>query len=225
MRLRSHASVLGIDAAWTPSNASGVALITKKAGRWRCARVSDSYHSFANAEPLGSSAGHRLDVERLLNKCRQLLGGAQPQVVAVDMPIGTTPIVARRPADREVSRRFGGAKCSTHSPTRTRPGEVSTDFMRQFGKAGFRCDFGRSAQGDRLIEVYPHVALLALANSACRLPYKAQKTNSYWRQISIEERRRKLLAQWRRILVLLRRHIDGIGLELSRKESISSRRR
>jgi hypothetical protein len=34
-RKRTHASVLGIDAAWTPGNASGVALITKKAGNVR----------------------------------------------------------------------------------------------------------------------------------------------------------------------------------------------
>jgi predicted RNase H-like nuclease len=213
---QTRASVLGIDAAWTPGNASGVALITKKAGRWHCVRVSDGYHSFANSDPSTNSACQRLHAEQPLSKCRELLDGDQPQVVALDMPIGIKPIVARRTADRKVSRRFGHAGCSTHSPTPTRPGEVSTDFVSQFAGAGFHCDFGRSTQGDNLIEVYPHVALLALAGSASRLPYKAQKTKKYWPQVSIEERRRKLLAEWGRILALLRRYIDGIDLEISR---------
>jgi predicted RNase H-like nuclease len=98
---------------------------------------------------------------------------------------------------------------------------VSTDFVRQFAESGFRCDFGRLKQGNSLIEVYPHVALLALANSARRLPYKAQKTNNYWRKASIEERRRNLLTQWVRILALLRRHIDGIDLKLPKVERTS----
>jgi len=91
---------------------------------------------------------------------------------------------------------------------------VSRDFVDQFEKAEFQCDFGRSEQEHNLIEVYPHVALLALARSVCRLPYKAQKTNKYWPKVRIEERRRRLLVQWVKILSLLRRHIDGIDLEI-----------
>jgi predicted RNase H-like nuclease len=94
--------------------------------------------------------------------------------------------------------------------------------VRQFAKAGFTCDFGSSTPGDNLIEVYPHVALLALATTTVfRLPYKAQKTKKYWPQESIEERRRKLLAEWGRILALLRRHIDGIERELPKAKRTS----
>jgi predicted RNase H-like nuclease len=214
---RTRASVLGIDAAWTPGNASGVALITQKARRWHCVRVSHSYPSFANGDP----ASQRLNVELLLNKCRDLLDGVPPRVVAVDMPIGTKRIEARRAADREVSQRFGHAGCSTHSPTPTRPGEVSTDFVSQFEKAGFRCNFGPSAQENSMIEVYPHVALLALASSVFRLPYKAEKTDKYWPDVLIEERRRNLLAQWVRILDLLGEHIHAIALALPSAEHTS----
>jgi predicted RNase H-like nuclease len=89
---------------------------------------------------------------------------------------------------------------------------VSTDFVRQFDKAGFRCDFGKSVRGNNLIEVYPHVALLALASSAFRVPYKALKTKCYWPEESIEKRRKSLLVQWVSILALLRKHIAGIDL-------------
>jgi predicted RNase H-like nuclease len=62
--------------------------------------------------------------------------------------------------------------------------------------------------------VYPHVALLALAQAQTRLPYKYGKTTTYWRGLPLQERRSRLISQWREIVRLLDRHIDGINLIL-----------
>src|SRR5690348_14948406 len=40
-------TVLGIDAAWTNTAPSGVALLRPSAGGWECVAVAPSYHSFA----------------------------------------------------------------------------------------------------------------------------------------------------------------------------------
>ena len=100
----------------------------------------------------------------------------------VDMPIGNLPISGRRSADDQVSREFGHAACSVHSPTAERPGAVSTAFVQGFQGAHYQCDFGAGVPAGALIEVYPHVALLALAQAERRLPYKATKTATYWKR-------------------------------------------
>ena len=211
-------AVLGIDAAWTLSHASGVALIVRHGTRWQCLRLAASYAGFIGGERSESLAGTPIQVPQVLTACAALLDGLSPRVVAVDMPIGNAPISARRAADNHVSREFGHAACSVHSPTAKRPGAVSAAFVQGFQAARYQCDFGAGAPAaaptGAIIEVYPHVALLALAQAERRLPYKATKTATYRKGVPMQERRSRLISQWRDILRLLDRHIDGIDLIL-----------
>ena len=102
------AAVLGIDAAWTARNPSGVALALQIGSSWRLIRASASYADFLNevagARPMGGPAA----VPALLDRARILAGGEPVLVVAVDMPLSFEKIVSRRVSDNAVSRAFRG---------------------------------------------------------------------------------------------------------------------
>jgi predicted RNase H-like nuclease len=214
MRLEGKA-VLGIDAAWTDGEPSGVALLQRKGSRWQCVRAAPSYSAFCGSfewtEPF---SGAPIDVHELLRACRQLLGAAQPAAVAVDMPLATTRIEGRRRADDEVSRRFGHCKCAVHSPSRVRPGETGRRLERGFAQAGYSLATTECNGLPALLEVYPHVALLGLSGRSERLPYKAGKTTTYWRGQLAESRKRRLGEEWAAIIACLQQQIDGIDLPL-----------
>lgn len=209
-------AVLGIDAAWTSHNPSGVSLWQRRQGRWKCVRVSPSYAAFSGtiAEP----DCHQVDVKKILSTCRSLIGDCPIAVVGVDMPIGKGPITGRRAADNEVSKRFSKQHCATHSPTPTRPGKVGELLSTQFSEAGFKPVFEANAIAPALIEVYPHVSLLAIARYGCptgrpyneniRLPYKASKTKTYWKHVPIADRKKRLILVWRDIMARLEQFAD-----------------
>ncbi len=209
-------AVLGIDAAWTEKEPSGVALLIKNGVRWHCLRVAPSYAAFCETfswdEPV---RGGKADVPRLLEVCANLVGQDALAVVAVDMPLATVPISGRRVADNLVSKYFGGRKCSVHSPTLERPGKVGAQLYEGFGNAGFPLAVEAGSKIPTLLEVYPHVALLKLTCATERLPYKVSKNGSYWgKGLPAAERKRRLLAQWAAILGQLRQEIDGIEITL-----------
>lgn len=213
--MSAMSAVLGIDAAWTNTEPSGVALIERWQGRWVCVQSSSSYAAFIDPKN-GAVGGAAMDVAALLERCGGLLGGRRPGVVAVDMPIGRRQITERRPADQTVSKAFGHARCAVHSPTVVRPGAVGARFVEAFKQAGYELRFETNAGSERpaLIEVYPHVALLDLMESKERVPYKCGKTGAYWKGLSLDTRREKLLKQWRSVELKLRNHIDNIDLGL-----------
>jgi len=122
--------VLGIDAAWTEGQPSGVALIQRQGRRWRCLAVTPSYASFIEASPgtavdweARPSPG-RPDMNRIIAAATRM-AGRRPDVIAADMPLSTGRITGRRAADTLVSREFGARKCGTHSPSEVRPGPLS----------------------------------------------------------------------------------------------------
>jgi predicted RNase H-like nuclease len=201
-------AVLGIDAAWTTKANSGVALIKRTQERWCCLHLAASYKEFCHAGDGGES------ISDVLRTSRKLLGGKLPDVVAVDMPIAVSGVQARRPCDDEISKRFGHAKCGTHSPTAERPGPVSATFVQQLTQHCYNLATSKSAHERALIEVYPHVALLGLMNCEMRLPYKVQKTTTYWKQASKEERVCRLLDQWRRIVDRLKQEICAVNIAI-----------
>ena len=89
--------VLGIDAAWTAHNPSGVALVQRATEGWQCLALAPSYEAFfalAAGTPWDQSRkaqGSQPDPKALLKACHQLAG--QPvDCVSVDMPLATTPI-------------------------------------------------------------------------------------------------------------------------------------
>jgi predicted RNase H-like nuclease len=212
----SPPAVLGIDAAWTANEPSGVALVVKQGLRWRCLRVAPSYTAFCNDNFswLAPVRGALPDVKKLLDVCSALIGH-DVLVVAVDMPLATQPITGRRVADDLISRQFGARKCAVHSPSIVRPSAVGADLYENFVSSGFPLELNTICPTPALIEVYPHVALLDLMNANERLPYKVSKSQKYWgKACTLPDRKRRLVIQWVGILDRLRQEIDNIDIPL-----------
>jgi predicted RNase H-like nuclease len=171
-------AVLGVDAAWTDGQPSGVALLERRSLRWKCMHVAPSYAGFCNGfEWSDRCIGGAVDVSAMFAACGRRLGVVNPIVVAVDMPLATTPIHGRRRADNLISRQFGHRKCSVHSPTRARPGSTGRRLQEGFIDAGYVLATTANSQVPALLEVYPHVALLGLLGYGERCPYKVSRTN------------------------------------------------
>jgi predicted RNase H-like nuclease len=205
--------VLGIDAAWTVTEPSGVALATELSSGWRVIAAASSYqrfHALADprllAEPRPS--GSLPDAPKLLASA-SVLCGARLNLVAIDIPLARTSIVGRRISDSAVSRAYGGRKCGTHTPNALRPGRLS-DWLRQsFDRASYPL-LTKKIAPIGLIEVYPHPALVELAGASIRLPYKASKVRSYWPAATPTERRVLLYRQWSEIVTLLEGQMAGV---------------
>lgn len=223
-------AVLGIDAAWTARQPSGVSLVRGAGSGYRCIAVAPSYDSFlalACGVPVDWQApikGAAPNPEDLLDAARRLLGGRPVDIIAVDMPLATAPITGRRASDNAVSRAFGSRRCATHSPSAARPGLLATAIRDGFRRQGFRLATGATAVGTTpaLLEVFPHPALLALLDRPMRVPYKAAKLARYWPDLDRAQRLRRLLREWRTILAALGREIDGVAIPLPRMASVSS---
>ncbi len=210
--------ILGIDAAWTAHQPSGIALVQRTNAGWNCLALTPSYETFI-AQASGQvwdaqqkASGSRPDPQALLRASKQL---AEEEVscVAVDMPLATTPITSRRRADTAISSRFGPRGCAVHSPSAERPGAIADQLRADFAALGYRLLTSGSEQATpALIEVYPHVALLALLNRNYRVPYKVSRSGQYWKaeQLSRSERIERLLDQFREIKTGLDAHIRGI---------------
>ncbi len=214
-------AVLGIDAAWTLTQPSGVALVAGLRGAWRLIALATSYQRFlaladtrltAQARPLGSQA----DAPALLASA-SVLCGRQIDLVAIDMPLAQSPIVGRRVSDDAVSKAYGGRKCGTHTPSALRPGRISDELKENFERTGYPLRT-TSAATPGLIEVYPHPALVELAGAAELLPYKASKVRNYWPSLSPAERRERLYQQWAEIAALLEGEIKGVTAALPQLE-------
>ncbi len=210
-------AVLGIDAAWTATQPSGVALAVERATGWELRAVAPSYQRFhASADPALPSEirpSGSVPVAFDLLSSAQALAGGPVDLVAFDMPLSRAPIKARRFCDNEVSRRYGANKCGTHSPSEKRPGLISDALRAGFEQAGYPLQTMTLATPG-IIEVYPHPALVVLSGAKHRLPYKAGKTKSYWPTLDREERRAQLDRQWSEIIALLDREISGVSAAL-----------
>ncbi len=207
-------AVVGIDAAWTRDAPSGVALFVERGGAWDCPAVAPSYADFiglADDRPVDWDrprlSGGAPDPHRILRAASSLAPGARIEAVALDLPLASAPITGRRPADQAISRAFGARKCSTHSPSRTRPGEISSIVRDGFGDSGYRLATAARGRGPAILEVYPHTALLSLLDSDERVRYKVSKARSYWPGSSVVVRQRLLLQRWRAILAALQRRV------------------
>jgi predicted RNase H-like nuclease len=206
-------TILGIDAAWTLAQPSGVALVAEVApGRWRLAALAASYRGFLADREEHRPSGATPDPAALVAAAAGRIG-VPPVLVAIDMPLAHSPIVTRRAADNAVSSAYGGRKCGTHSPSAIRPGPISDDLRAGFDAAGYPL---RTAVPltPGLIEVYPHPALVELAGAAERLPYKAGKLLTYWPGLPLADRKLRLAAQWQAIVALLDTRIEGVAAAL-----------
>ncbi len=197
-------AILGIDAAWTPTEPSGLALVAKRPTGWHLVAVATSYQCFlgqadhsliAQERPLGSLP----EASALLAAASRLCGHAV-DLIAVDMPLARSPIRGRRFSDNAVSKAYGGRKCGTHTPSALRPGAMSDALNRDFAGAGYLLQT-ETITTPGLIEVYPHPALVELMGASERLPYKASKVRRYWPSVTPEERRARLYDQWHKITI------------------------
>ena len=206
-------AVLGIDAAWTSTNPSGVALAVEQSDGWHLIAAEASYQRFhaespqmAEARPSGSNP----DAAALLASAKRRCG-RDVDLIAIDMPLSYSRIVGRRFSDDEVSRAYGARHAATLTPSRERPGRISDDLRDSFCDVGYPLLTSEPVSQRGLIEVYPHPALIELANATTRLPYKAKKVAHYWPELSTEERRTRLFCEWRRIVGLLEKEIRCVA--------------
>lgn len=191
-------TILGIDAAWTATRPSGVAVVFSTVGNWRLIFAGSSYsHLLAYAK------------EGLICTSRPSGSIAEAAaLVAVDMPLSLEPITTRRVADNLVSTAYGARHCSTHTPSAIKPGKISDDLSRGFK----RCGYGLHTKEvclPGLLEVYPHPALVELMSTERRLPYKQGKTRNYWPTETPAGRRTKLFEAWRRIVADLDQEVPS----------------
>jgi predicted RNase H-like nuclease len=217
-RAKIRRAVLGVDAAWTTREPSGVALAAETEAGWRLVVAEASYGHFlmrargaapGDARPRGA----RPDAAGLVKAARALAGRA-PDCVAIDMPVGPKPIERRRCCDNAISRLYGARKAAVHSPSATRPGRLSDDLRAGFAACGLDVRLTLPANG--LIEVYPHAALIEFMDERERLPYKAAKTLTYWPDLRFqaEQRHIKLRAVWGLIVAALEARIAGAAAAL-----------
>ena len=203
--------VLGIDAAWTAHNPSGVALATDTGEGWRLVAAAPSYAAFhAQAGVLRENL--LPDAAALLASARALCGAAV-DLVAIDMPLAHAPITGRRASDNLVSREYGARKAGVHSPSAERPGRLSDGLRAGFATLGYRL-FTTALGGPGLIEVYPHPALIELTGLPQRLPYKAGKTLTYWPGLDRATRIGRLLDTWGMIAAYLEAALPGAAAAL-----------
>jgi predicted RNase H-like nuclease len=202
------ATILGIDAAWTERNPSGVALIASGPAGWRLLRVAASYSGFVAGVGETRPTGRVAPVQGLLEVSKRR-AGEPVAVVAVDMPIANKLITGRRAADDKISRGFGAMKCAAHSPTSDRPGRLSLDFTDAFARQGYNIAFEKPVTERSLVEVYPHPALVRLCGEQERLKYKQSRIRSYWPDLTGRaERRAELMKVWKTIVAALDHHVQ-----------------
>lgn len=201
-------AVLGIDAAWTAHNPSGVALAVEGPGGWRLAASASSYAQFTSLTPA------QISVPGILQTAEQT-AGCPVSLVAVDMPLSRNAVTGRRVSDKLVSSVYGARKCATHSPSAQRPGPISDRLRADFEALGFRL-LTQRVSSPGLAEVYPHPALVELTGAPERLKYKIGRAGTYWQKErpSPEERRRRIIAEWRRIAGALETQLQGVAAGL-----------
>jgi predicted RNase H-like nuclease len=223
-------AILGIDAAWTPGQPAGVALVERSAGDWHTVAVAPSYDAFidladgSEVDWRGSRPGGQWPpIGELLAAADRLCGG-DVELVTVDMPIANEPVTSRREADRAVARAFGKRWCATHSPTPARPGKLGEYLMSVLREHGFplvtapqQLDVQRCSA-----EVYPHPALLALLGDEYRVPYKVSRSGRYWPGATVGERIGRLLGQMARIEEALDDRLGPTGIRLPRADRVPS---
>jgi predicted RNase H-like nuclease len=199
-------SVIGIDAAWTARNPSGVAVAADNGGGWRLLAAAASYADFHDSA--GGAPATVFDAGRLLADAGKL-SGVPPALVAIDMPLMEGLITARRRSDNAISSAYGARGAGTHSPSALRPGPLAVDMLAALTRRGYPLLCQGPVARPATLEVYPHPALIELTGAPRRLPYKAQNIGKYWPHLDAFARRAALFDQWRSIVAALESVLPG----------------
>ena len=122
--------VIGIDAAWTARNPSGVALIIDDDEGWKLVCVESSYTEFVDRDPALPSPPTRptgsIADAKLLLKAASDLAGCWVDVEAIDMPLSRSPSPAG--GYRIISFRQPGVR-GIAGPTRRAPSDLARSAM------------------------------------------------------------------------------------------------
>ena len=99
-----------------------------------------------------------------------------------------------------------------HSPSSERPGAIADQLRGDLTALGYQLHTTIPTPFPALIEVYPHVALLALLERNYRVPYKVSRSLQYWKaeMLTPAERIERLLIEFRAIRTGLEAHISDI---------------
>lgn len=152
--------VLGIDAAWTVTQPSGVCLINSEDG-YKCnlERIASSIYGFINKQEglFSKPTGQKISLKKILEACKE----TNVQCIAVDMPLSEKLITGRRSCERSVSKIYGSKSAATHSPNINRSGEISLHLVQEADELGFKLSLlGQVEKDSCMIEVYPHTSII-----------------------------------------------------------------
>ena len=209
------ALVLGIDAAWTAHQPSGLALVQAARNRKpRLLAVARSYGEFLGIEGAsgldwqGRVSGAPPDLPALLQTCLRVAGAA-PQMIALDIPLGNRPFTGRRACDNAITSAYVARGAGTHSPSEIRPGPISKSLFQQMRHAGYQWLWQspaapRAGTNRFFAETYPHPAIIELMGLPKRLAYKTSRVQKYWPEATAAER-------WRRVC----RNLDNLRQALA----------
>lgn len=151
---------IGLDLAWSIRNPSGGAVV----------RLDGEAGQLTDTALLGD------DAEILAFLDRHAEPGC---VVAIDAPLTVPNQTGRRPAEAELGAVFGRFQASAHSTNRVRVGDASGSvrgerLVSALEERGFVHDPRLVAREDvrRVVEVYPHPAMVSLFGLSRTLKYK-----------------------------------------------------
>lgn len=205
---------LGIDAAWTRNEPSGVCLLRSTDGKTcEIVRLGKSYSEFVNGniEWNHKADCSQIEMYELLKACDALK--AQPDCIAVDMPIASYHIKERRNCETEISKAYGGKGASTHNPNENRPGLISVELFNCLTESGYIWMTSGMVQNNKsLIEVYPHTAIIEYLNLEYRYEYKVSKKNKFksWASLSASQKNEKLIENLQNLVVQLTKKVPNI---------------
>lgn len=193
-----------------------MALIVEGQRGWEVRSAASSisdFCSFVHDGPALDKGTTAEGVEAVL----RLSMGACPALalIAVDMPLSLVEIAGRRSADTQISKEYGGRKCSTHSPSPVRPGPLSGEIVTKCAELGFPLRT-ESCLSPGLIEVYPHPALVELLSAESRLKYKVGKVAKFFPDKTTAERKDKIEEVWIKIAEKADEDIKGFSDTLVR---------
>lgn len=205
---------LGIDAAWTNKEPSGVCLLSSKnGGLCEIIRLGKSYSEFIAGTIDWSKKADcvRVTTEDILKICQEAV--SYPDCIAVDMPIAPYHIKSRRACESEISKAYGGKGASTHNPNENRPGLISLELFNDLSGSGYQWITKDMLPQDKsFIEVYPHTAIIEYLDLGYRYEYKVSKKNKFktWASLSASQKNEKLILNLQFLVDELAKRIPNI---------------
>ncbi len=163
---------VGIDLAWSPNNATGIAVAVRTKAGWK----------LETADTVRSNDDILAFLEAAVGK--------EPAILAIDAPLVVPHHQTTRVGDRAIASVFGPMKAAVYPATKNRLGSYGGrriwDLVKDLEAAGYRhdCHMEPRVEARQFFETYPHAATVALFHLERILSYKAKQDRPYaerWR--------------------------------------------